>query len=190
MSYVTDKFDNEIVKSLKNGGVGLLPTDTIYGLSCRALDKTAVEKLHKLKDRHENKPFIILISDIKMLEQLSISRQQAKTAEPFWPGPLSVIFKSPAAPSWLQLGTSSLAVRLPDHPKLLNLIDAVGPLISTSANLETDEPARSMAEAQKIFGDSLDFYVDEGPLSNSASTLVAIKNGRLRVIRQGAVKID
>jgi L-threonylcarbamoyladenylate synthase len=188
VSYVTDCFDDEIVRLLKTGGIGLLPSDTIYGLSCMALNEKAVERLHKLKDRSTHKPFIVLISDIKMLDLLSISEKQTEIFEKYWPGPLSTILPS-KAPAFLTRGTASLAVRLPDHQELRDLIDKIGPIISTSANIEGGSPIHYVAEARKLFGNKLDFYVDAGELDNPPSTLVAVDSGQLKVIRQGAVKI-
>jgi L-threonylcarbamoyladenylate synthase len=177
------------VRLLKQGGAGLLPADTIYGLSCRALDRGAVERLHRLKNRSSHKPFIILISDIKMLDLLSISAKQALPAGRYWPGPLSVIFDS-KAPGYLTRGTASLAVRLPAYPALEKLIDQIGPIVSTSANIEGGQPVKSAVAARGLFGDKLDFYLDAGELDNPPSTLAAIKAGQLEVIRQGAVKIE
>jgi L-threonylcarbamoyladenylate synthase len=190
MNYETDSFDGEIVRLLQNGGAGLLPTDTIYGLSGRAEDYEAVERLHKLKGRAGNKPFIILISNIKMLDLLSISDKQASAVKNYWPGALSVVFPAPDAPAWLHRGAGSLAVRLPDYPELIRLIDKTGPLVSTSANLPDQPPARTVSEAKELFGSQLDFYVDAGELSGPPSTLAALSDNVLRVIRQGAVRID
>jgi len=189
VSYVTDSFEDKVVQLLRQGGAGLLPTDTIYGLSCKALDEAAVGRIHKLKDRSAQKPFITLISDVKMLDLLSISTGQARIAEKYWPGPLSVILAS-RAPNFLTFGTASLAVRMPDSPDLAKLISKVGPIISTSANLEGEQPVQSVPAAQKLFGDKLDFYVNAGNLDNPSSTLAVIKDGKLDVVRQGAVKID
>jgi L-threonylcarbamoyladenylate synthase len=189
VAYVTDDFDDEVTRLLRQGGVGLLPSDTIYGLSAVAINNDAVEKLHSLKARSPSKPFIVLISDIKMLDLLSISPDQAELVKEFWPGPLSAILPS-SAPDYLTRGTQSLAVRLPDYPELLKLINEVGPIISTSANLEGKAPAKNMAEAQVVFGDKLDFYVDIGELNNPPSTLAIIDDGKLKVVRTGAVKID
>lgn len=189
MAYVTDGLDDKVVKLLLNGGAGLLPSDTIYGLSCRALDEAAVEKLHKLKGRDSDKPFIVLISDIKMLDLLSISPKQARLVDKYWPGSLSAILPS-LAPGYLTRGTQSLAVRLPDYPELSKLINEVGPLVSTSANLQGQEPVKNMAAARALFGDKLDFYVDAGELNNPPSTLAVVADGKLRVVRRGAVKID
>jgi L-threonylcarbamoyladenylate synthase len=79
---------------------------------------------------------------------------------------------------------------LPDYPDLLKLIDTVGPLVSTSANLQGSKPAANVKEAQKIFGERLNFYVDTGQLANPPSTLAVARNGHLEIQRLGAVKID
>jgi len=189
MAYTTESFDDEIVRRLQKRGVGLLPTDTIYGLTARALDQAAVERVHKLKRRDSGKPLIVLISDIKMLDLLSISEDQAELIKGYWPGPLSVVFQSPNAPAWLAAPDHTLAVRLPDYDKLRSLIDKTGPLVSTSANLQGEQPVKSVKEAKDLFGDRLDFYVDAGELDNPPSTLVVIENSELVVIRQGALKI-
>jgi L-threonylcarbamoyladenylate synthase len=190
VSYVTDGFDYKVINLLQQGGVGLLPTDTVYGLSCSALDQNAVAQLHKIKERDSAKPFIILISNLKILNMLSISENQANVVKKYWPGALSVIFPAPSAPSWLQLGFQSLAVRLPAHTELTDLINKVGPIVSTSANLQSEPLVHSAQEAQKIFDNQLDFYVDVGQLDNPPSTLALLENGQLKVVRQGAVKIE
>jgi len=166
-----------------------MPSDTIYGLSARALDEQAVERIHKLKERDSNKPCIVLISDLKMLNMLSISPEQAKLVEPYWPGPISLEFDASASPTWLHRGNNFFAIRMPNFPELLDVIRKVGPIISTSANLQGREPAKSALEAKEIFGEKLDFYVDTGELHNQPSTLVKAANGKLEVIRPGAVKI-
>jgi L-threonylcarbamoyladenylate synthase len=187
VSYFTNSFDNKIVELLKNGRVGLLPTDTIYGLSAVALNKNAVEQIHKLKDR-DNRPMIVLVSDIEQLQYLGIKSQEPEVTR-HWPGALSVIFESSQIPEWLHRGTNSLAVRLPDSRQLRGLIAKTGPLVSTSANLQGQEPAKNIKEAKKYFGDMLDFYVDAGEIKGISSTLVKIENGQLKVLRQGAYKI-
>lgn len=190
MSYFTDGFDERVIGLLKNGAVGLLPSDTIYGLSALALEEQAVRRVHTIKDRSSSKPFIILISDLKMLDLLSISGEQISLAKPYWPGQLSVIFDAPDSPAWLTCQTKSLAVRLPANAGLRRLVSEVGPIISTSANQAGKPPISTVKEAIKVFGEKLDFYVDTGTLENPPSTVAGIKDGKLETIRQGAVKID
>lgn len=189
VSYFTNKIDDKIIEHLKCGSVGFLPTDTIYGLSTTAANEKAVKKVHNLKNR-DQKPFIILISNLGQLADLGINRAEAHLVEKYWPGPLSVIFGSANVPEWLQMGTKSLAVRLPASKILCDLIAKIGPIVSTSANLQGQEPARNVEEAKKYFGEKLDFYVDVGEISGQSSTLVKIENDKLQVIRRGAYKLN
>lgn len=169
--------------------MGVLPSDTIYGLSCRALDEKAVQRIYELKDRNSNKPFVVLISDLTMLDLLSIDNSQTEVVKKYWPGPLSVIFNSPDSPTWLTRDTNSLAVRWPNDKNLCHLIDQVGPIISTSANPEDQTTAKNITEAKAYFGKKVDFYVDAGELKSEPSTLVKIEDGKLKVIRPGVIKI-
>jgi L-threonylcarbamoyladenylate synthase len=189
VAYFTDKIDAKVETLINQGAVGLLPSDTIYGLSASALRKEAVEKIHVLKGRDGNKPLIVLISHIEQMLELGINNEHLGLVKKHWPSQLSVVFQSLEIPSWLHLKTNSLAVRMPAHSELRKLIAKTGPIVSTSANLQGHSPAKSVQEARKIFGETLDFYVDVGRLEGSSSTLVKIENGMLKVLRQGAYKI-
>jgi L-threonylcarbamoyladenylate synthase len=155
VSYHTDKFDEHIVSQLRGGGVGFMPTDTIYGLSCAALNKQAVERLRRLKGRDEHKPFIILLAGIEMLDLLSINKTQTLKLQKYWPGALTLICAAPDSPAWLQLGSKTLAVRIPDNLALRQLITKTGPLISTSANKQSQKPLGSAQGAEELFGGNL-----------------------------------
>jgi len=190
MSYITDGFDKKVVELLNEGAVGFMPTDTIYGLSCRALNEKAVERLHQLKGRSHSKPFIILISNLKMLDALGVRYNKVITlVEKYWPGPLTVIFDAPRSPKWLHRGTKTLAVRMPAVADLQNLIKQVGPLVSTSANAEGERPAQSVEQARKYFGEQLDFYIDVGKVKTQPSTIARVEKSKLKLVRQGAIKI-
>jgi len=166
-----------------------MPADTVYGLSCSAFDESAVDRIYRIKYRFEGKPFIILISDIDQLKLLKIDPKEAEPIKQYWPGGLTYICNAPKTPEWLQRGTKTLAVRLPDHRDLRSLIKQVGPIVSTSANLYARKPATSLAEAVKYFGENLDFYVDVGKIDGLPSTIVKLRSGKLEVLRKGAVKI-
>jgi L-threonylcarbamoyladenylate synthase len=190
MSYVTNGFDQTVIDMLKNGAVGVLPGDTIYGLSTPALNQSSIERLYKIKDRSENKPYIILISSINQLSLFGIDTNRAKLILKYWPGALTVIFEVSSVPDWLHRSTRSLAIRLPNDRKLQDLINQTGPIISTSANKQGQDPASSIQEAQSYFGEELDFYVDVGELKGQASTIVKLVDNKLELIRQGPVKIS
>jgi L-threonylcarbamoyladenylate synthase len=189
MSYFTNTIDDQVIGLLRNGGVGLLPSDTIYGLSAVALNQDAVEKIHELKGRDGNKPLIVLIGEISQLNDLGLKSEHSELLNKHWPAPLSVEFDAKNAPVWLHRGGHFFAVRFPNDQNLRNLMKKIGPIVSTSANLQGQEPAKSVQDAKKYFKDKLDFYVDIGKVDGQASTLAKIDNNELVVVREGAYKI-
>jgi L-threonylcarbamoyladenylate synthase len=188
MSYMTNQIDQKVVGLLSGGGVGFLPTDTIYGLSAVAMNEQAVKKIHELKQR-DGRPLIVLISNLEQLAGLGLKTKEAELITKYWPGPLSVIFASSNIPTWLHMRTSSLAVRMPNNKELRDLISTTGPIVSTSANLHGKKPASTTSEAERYFGKKLDFYVGAEKLEGEPSTLVKIENGQIKVLRQGAFPI-
>lgn len=173
------------------GQIGVIPTDTVYGVVARASDYQAVKKLYQLKGR-ENKPGTLIAANINQLVELGIKYRYLKAVEQFWPGAVSVII--PAADpalSYLHQGKMSLAVRLPDDKKLQNLLKGTGPLLTSSANPPGQTTATTIAQAKKYFGDKIDFYIDGGDLSKrQPSTVIRIIDDAIEVLRPGAVQID
>jgi L-threonylcarbamoyladenylate synthase len=181
-----------ITRSLSAGGVGVIPTDTIYGVVGRALSRRVVERIYRLRRRNRTKPFIILISSIRDLRRFKIilERDTRRILKKLWPGKVSIVL--PCALNqfrYLHRGTGTLAFRLPNHPALRQLLRRVGPLVAPSANPEGEPPARTITEAKKYFGNRADFYVEGGKLWESPSTLVVIRGGAIEVLRPGAVNI-
>jgi L-threonylcarbamoyladenylate synthase len=172
---------------LKNGKIGIIPTDTIYGISCSAFSKENVEKIYEIKQRDFDKPFIILISSPKDLEKfkLKITEFHKKIFKKYWPGPVSIILDVKHDEfSYLHRGKSSLAFRLPNDEKLKSLLKITGPLVSTSANTSENPPINSLDEAVEIFDKKLDFMLDIGSLKNkNPSKIILIEDGKEKVIR-------
>lgn len=183
----------EAVSLLKNGSVGILPTDTLYGLVASALDKEAVERVYRVRGRDEGKPCIVLIGGMDAIESFGIvlSDEERTTLSLLWPGKVSVILPCPDT-KWTHLhrGTGTVAFRVPDKSDLRELLCETGPLIAPSANLQGEPPAKTIEEAEEYFGDTMDFYVGSGMLDSEPSTVVRFTDGRLSVAREGAVKIS
>ena len=185
-------FDKNIVNMLISGGVGVIPTDTIYGLVGRAEATSAVEKIYRIRKRNMHKPCIILISSYEDLKkfniELSPEMRLFAEARRLWPGKVSIVFPS-ADPrfEYLTRGTNSLAFRMPDIPELRNLLAQTGPLVAPSANREGDPPADTADSARRYFKESVEFYVDGGELHSLPSTLIQIVDGKMVVLRDGAV---
>ena len=178
-------------KQLKlDGAVGVIPTDTVYGLVARASDKEAVSRLYRLKER-ENKPGTIVASDIDQLVSLGLKRRYLKAVEQYWPGPLSVIIPCGQDLTYLHLGKFGLAVRIPDNKQLLSLLKETGPLLTSSANQPNQPTAYSLDMAKGYFKDEVDFYLDGGDLSHQQpSTIIRVVDDAIEVIRQGAYKFS
>lgn len=190
---MTLKDQELIIAILKNGGVGVLPTDTIYGLVGSALLKKTVERIYKLRRRNKKKPMIVLIGSLKDLSifKIQINRDLKSFLFHVWPGKVSVILPcSSQRFSYLHRGGKTLAFRLPRLKHLRNLLARVGPLVAPSANTENLKPAENIASARRYFGKNVDFYFNKGKLISGPSTLVIFKNSRIVVKRQGVVKIN
>lgn len=185
-----------------NDSVGVMPTDTLYGLVGSALPKKAVERIYKLKGRRPDKPLIILISSFKDLELFGVklNEKQKKALKKLWPGKVSVILpilrKQQSKFNYLTRGSDSLAFRLPAKKSLNQILKKTEPLVAPSANPEGKKPAQTIAEAKKYFGTCLpagrqkiDFYIDGGKLKSKPSTLVLLKEDYLKILRKGAGKL-
>lgn len=181
----------EAADLLKSGAVGVMPTDTVYGLVCLSEDQKAVQRLYELKLR-EQKPGTVVAANINQLVELGVKYHYLKAVEDYWPNAISIVvpFTDPAK-SYLRQGLMSLAVRIPKGKEINELLKQTGPLMTTSANTPGDPPATNISKAKQYFGDQIDFYVDIGDLGgNKPSTLIKIVDDAVEVLREGTVKIN
>lgn len=167
--------------TLRAGGVAIVRTDTLYGMLALANDETAVRRVYSLKGRDDNKPPIVLIAEYSQLFDIPSDNVTAVLAE-VWPGPVSVIMPSIAAPKWITRGGSTVAYRLPDNEKLRELIRSTGPLIAPSANPQGKAPARTTSEAKLYFGDLVDWYEEGGEVKDASPSKI------IEVLPGGAIK--
>lgn len=177
----------EILRS--PGAVGVIPTDTVYGLSAQASDPVAVKRLYDLKHR-EGKPGTLIAASIEQFVELGLKYRYLKAVEQYWPGPVSVIIPC-ANLEYLHEGMAGLAVRIPADKALQQLLQQTGPLLTSSANFPAEPTANTVEEAEAYFHDTVDFYVDGGDLFGRApSTILRIVDDAIEVLRQGAVRIS
>ncbi len=184
----------DIIENLKNGGIGVMPTDTIYGLVGSALSKKAVERIYKLKKRNPKKPFIILIEGINDLKKFGVvlDKPAEQILGKFWPGPVSIILRCPKLKnglSYLKPFNETLAFRCPKARWLNVLLKSTGPLVAPSANPEGAPSAETIKQAEKYFSDKADFYLDAGTIKGAPSALITLRNGQVEILRQGKTKI-
>ena len=174
----------DYLKILKNGGVGVISTDTLYGLVGSALNSETVERIYKIKKRKKDKPFIILISEVSDLKKFGVRPDKItkEILKKYWPGKVSIILPLNPKPQtlypslrYLHRGKKSLAFRLPDKKSLLKIIKETGPLVAPSANPEGKKPATGIKEAKKYFGNQVDFYKSGGRAARNPSKIVKIE---------------
>jgi L-threonylcarbamoyladenylate synthase len=175
----------EIAELLIAGKVGIIPTDTLYGIVARASDKEAVTRLYSLKSRRTD-PGTVVASSIEQIAELGIPVRYLKPIEHFWPGPVSVVVPTAPGMAYLDLEKFAIAIRIPSDKKVLELLE----LLTTSTNRPGEMPAKTIQEAESIFEDKVDFYVDGGDLSErKPSTIIRVVDDAVEVLREGAVKV-
>lgn len=184
---------DEIAELLKDGQMGVMPTDTIYGIVGSALNPETVEEIYSLRKRDISKPLIILISSLFDLQQFDIilTEKQKDFLKKIWPNPVSIILPCQGDKFvYLHRGKKSLAFRIPKNEMLLNLLKMVGPLVAPSANFASEKPAETVTEAKRYFGDKISFSVDGGKIKSKPSTIVRLyEDGTQIVLRKGSYKV-
>lgn len=177
---------HQIATALQNGGVVLLPTDTIYGLHARATDDAAVARIADIKGRDETKPFIVLCARIDQLELLGVAAasQQLEALASIWPAPLTAILPL-RAPIAASRGARTLAVRIPALEWLRELLEMTGPLVSTSANPSGEKPVVAPSDLAPELQNRIDAIVDAGAASGEASAILDLTGDEPRIVRGG-----
>lgn len=210
----------QVAEILKNDGLAVIPTDTVYGITAIGSSPTAREKLLNLKPR-SNTPIGFLIADIEnenfKLEDLFELNQESKNimAE-HWPGALTLVLKrtqlgkdSPIFAGGqgssfdisgeisgfdisgdLSFGGETAGIRCPDHPWLRELIRTTGPLATTSANLHKVSVAQDIESLAEEICQGVDVICDGGSLAAVASSVIDMTGEKPEVLREGTIKID
>ncbi len=180
---------DQLIKILKDGGVAVMPTDTIYGIVGSALLQSTVERIYGIRKRASEKPCIILISGIEELGKFSIhlDEQEIQTIHAYLSADRPTSFVLDVLNeqfAYLHRGTHTLSFRIPREVGLQKLLQQTGPLIAPSANPEGMPPAQNINQARQYFSDSVNIYVDGGEIDGRASQVIKIeKNGGIRVLR-------
>ncbi len=180
------------VRAIKRGEIVGVPTDTVYGLAVDLYDEAALERLYKLKGRHEGKPIAILVASLEQgLILGAMSDRALELAERYWPGAVTLVVpRLDTAPPWLgDPQRRTVALRCPDHPVALDLLNQVGPLAVTSANRSDGTPARGAADAEEIFDGEVLTYLPGEAGGGAPSTLVDLTQPSEVILREGPVQL-
>ena len=177
------------VTTIRNGGLVVFPTDTVYGLGCDPRNQKAVQSIFKIKKRKESKQLPVLgyskkeISKIAVFDDTSI-----KIADRFWPGQITLVLKLKDEEIKKSMNfDDKIAVRVPNHPCALSLLKECKLLVGTSANFSGLPAFSDSKKALESFS-GYDVFLDGGIISNTVeSTIVEVVDGKLKILRQGNV---
>lgn len=184
----------EAAATLRRGGVVAYPTETFYGLGALAADAAAVARLARAKGRPDGKPLPLLAADLAAVEAVAVLDAGARrVAERLWPGPLTLVLPArPGLPAAVTAGTGTVGIRVPGGEVARRLARrAGGAIVSTSANPSGGPPPARAEDLDPALRARLDGVLDGGPTPGGlASTVVALEEGRVRVLRPGAIPAD
>ena len=177
---------------LSEGGIGGVPTETVYGLAADALNSSAVRKIFEAKSRPFIDPLIVHVSDMRMAEQVAEFTDEARLlASRFWPGPLTMVLpRKSIVPDIVTAGMDTVAVRMPSHPIMHDLICAAHtPIAAPSANpFGYVSPTKAEHVIEQL-GGRVDFVLDGGDCACGVeSTIVLMTSNPKKLLRPGPVR--
>ncbi len=169
-----------------------IPTETVYGLAGNLFSKKAVATIYELKKRPSSNPLIVHVPSLEAAKPLikEIPDKLLQLANLYWPGPLTLLLeKSDLVPDTITAGSNRVAIRVPNHPVTLELLNTINfPLVAPSANPYTRISPTKASHVEAYFGKSLKYILDGGPCKvGLESTIVGIENEQLVIYRKGII---
>ncbi len=185
------RYINKAVSVLKNGGVIIYPTDTVYGIGCDIFNRNALERIFTIKN--DSKLFSFVCSDLKDISRYArVSDYAYRTMRRLLPGPYTFIL--PAAkivPKKLWSKRKTVGIRIPDNLITMKLVEELGnPIISTSTTNRKGDVIYDPFEIRNIFDLQVDLMLSMGPLKGEPSTVVDLSSEEPEILRKGAGDIN
>lgn len=179
-------------KIIKDGGLVLFPTETVYGIGANGLDENAVKKIFAAKGRAQDNPLILHIANIDMLDKIAdnITELEYKLMDAFWPGPFTIILnKKEIVPSIVTGRLNTVAVRMPANIIANKLIEyACVPIAAPSANISGKPSGTCLEDIYSELSDKMDCIIDGGKCEvGLESTVVKVDNGQVKILRPGKI---
>ncbi len=178
---------------LASGGIVAFPTDTVYGLGASLRHTEAILRMFRVKRRPEEMAIPLLLSKLEALQSVAmeVSEEAMLLARCFWPGPLTMVLRRhPSVPQEIGRGKETVAVRIPDHPLALTLIEVSGGALAvTSANVSGGDNPLSADDVIAQLGDSVDLVLDGNCPGGTPSTIVDTTGEQPAILRPGPVSM-
>lgn len=183
------RFINKAVEVLKNGGVIIYPTDTVYGIGCDIFNKEALERIFRIKNDDMTKLFSFVCSDLKDISNYAkVSDYAYRMMKRLLPGPYTFVLQAAKeVPKKLWTKRKTVGIRVPDHPVALTLVKELGnPIISTSVTNRLGAVLSDPDEIKQMFDSQIDLMLASGFLPNEKSSIIDLSDETPEIIRVGA----
>jgi L-threonylcarbamoyladenylate synthase len=193
LKILSKKDVKEAALILKNNGLLAFPTETVYGLGVVASSYENYLKLVKVKNRHPDKPFTLMISKVEQVENyLEVDDLSRKIIKNLMPGPITLILKAKKGiPDYVDHGTGFVGIRMPDDKFVLKLIDEVNaPLFVPSCNKADQPPCKNTEEVKAVFDREIEGCIDGSCAGGVPSTIIKENCGEITLLRQGNLTLD
>ena len=182
----------EVARTIKQGGVVVFPTETVYGIGANGLSENAVKRIYEVKQRPLNKPISLLVNGTDMINEIAqdITDLEKALIREFFPGPLTIILKKKdIVPNIVTANSNTVGVRMPSNEIALKLIEYAGvPIATPSANISGKPSGTNMEDIMKDFEGKVDYFIDDGPSKiGISSTIVQVIDGVPHILRQGKI---
>jgi len=187
------RYINKAVEVLKNGGVIIYPTDTVYGFGCDIFNKEALERIYWIKNEVHTKLFSFIIPNLKDIAKYAkVSDKAYKIMKKHLPGPYTFVL--PAAkqvPKKLWTKRKQVGIRIPNHAIAIELVEALGnPIVSTSVTNRLGELIYNPYKIQTIFNSQVDLMLGAGNGEGKSSSIIDLCGDEPELIREGAGDIS
>ena len=182
----------EPAKIIKNGGIVVFPTETVYGIGANGLDENAVKKLYNIKQRPLNKPISLLVSNMDMINLVAkdITELEYRLMEEFFPGPFTIILKKKKiVPDTVTASQDTVGIRMPAGEIARKLVEYANvPIATPSANISGKPSGTNFESVMRDFEGKVDFFIDGGKSElGISSTIVKVIDGVPHILRQGSI---
>ena len=187
------RFINKAIKILKEGGVIIYPTDTVYGIGCDIFNKQALDRVKQIKGDSDIKLLSFICPNLKDIAKYAkVSDYAYKTMRKLLPGPYTFIL--PAArnvPKKLWSKRKTVGIRIPDHPIALRIVNAMGnPIVSTSTTTRKGELLVDPLEIRSVFDFQVDLMLASVNIMGESSTVIDLSGQDPLIVRKGAGDIS
>jgi len=184
---------NKVVDILKKGGTIAYPTDTFYGIGCDIMNKKAIQKIYRIKQRKTVKPFSFICSSLKNISDYAkVSNYSYKTMKRLLPGPYTFVLEgSKLVPKIMLTKRKTAGIRVPDHPLCIALVESLGnPILNTTAKNPDNVVLTDPSFIHDCFHLLIDVVIDGGPVPNAPSSVISLINDEPEIIRKGVGNVS